>query len=186
MTRAPRQAFTLVEVIVVVSMLAIIAGFITPRLMRRSDAPAQDTVEMVRVFLSSVAARDAATSAPIAIEYNADAHTLGLLIENDNPEIRSFWKRDTITPRVDLGAVNLTAAIADGGLLGRDGWRFELAQAERRARLEFELESRSSGRRWVVSLEPMAMRAASSTSNEVPTSVDVIDLDDTARGNWVW
>lgn len=181
-----RDAFTLVEVIVVIVILVLVAGFVTPRLTRRSDAPAQDTAEMVRAFLSAVAARDAATSAPIAIEFDADANTLGLLVENDDPRVRSFWRRDATSPRVDLSAVHLTLALADGGALGTRGWRFEIAQAERRARIEIELQSRSSGTRWTISLEPLALRAVSSHSNEVPISADVIDLDDTARGSWVW
>ena len=153
-----RRAFSMIEVLVVILILAVMAGAIAPRLVSFTALRVAPTARQVGDVLSVAGRRDRLTSQRVAIDY-AD-HTLRMLILRPAADgVGSEWADDPLAQTVNLGPVELVSARLDGAELDADQWRVELATTGRRPLLTLLLAAPDGHDPWTVELAPESAAA---------------------------
>ncbi len=101
MDRPRRQtAFTLLEIIVVIAILAIVFSMALPRLARQDRRELQLAADHVADLLMMFSQRESLSSRPVGIWHDAQAHTLVLMVldevevEGTIGQLRPQWQRD--------------------------------------------------------------------------------------------
>ncbi len=84
-----RRAFTLVEVIVAIVVLAVLSTMIVPRLNRSTHTAHDTAVDKVKDLLSMYAFREATSSQQIALWQDPETGWLALLVSDRDPEATS-------------------------------------------------------------------------------------------------
>lgn len=180
-----RRAFSLMEAIVVVMILAIMATVVVPRLNAMVQRPARQSAILVGDFLTSVAQRDALTSQPLAIEFNGEQNTLSLLVPGDEP---GQWRRDLVIRPIQLGEAYLVEASADGAMLDTSQFRVEFRVGSPRPLIEMAIsddrDSRNEGP-FQVRLSPGSPRAVVEGVSAQSTA-EGEDLDAAGKGEQPW
>ncbi len=180
-----RRGFSLMEAMVVVIILGIMATVVVPRLNAMVQRPARQTAIMVGDFLTSVAQRDALSSQPMAIEFNAEQNTLALLVPGDEA---GQWRRDLIIAPIQLGEAFLVDASADGAMLDASQFRVEFRVGGARPEIEMSIsdnrDSRNEGP-FHVRLAPDAPRAVVEGVS-AQSQTDREDLDAEGKGEQPW
>lgn len=191
-TRRTFRAFTLLEMLVVLMILAIAAGVAIPRLSDADARRARSTVDRIAALLSVVAQRQALAAEPILIEHNAEENTLRFLVQRQagwdttiakNPEDR--WRTDPLVPAVKLGDLAITAATFDGYRFDDQTFRYAFAPSSTRptillqtARLDRERQPIES---WTIQLRPQAASPVV-TGPGFPATTDFAPIDLDAQG----
>lgn len=184
-SRSPiqRQArgFTLVEIIVVLIVLAVVAGVALPRFAGNPSRQAQAEAEQVRSLVAQVAAqlarpgRDGARS--IAIEYVAEGSMLRIAEPDPSAQTGAGagggraerrWRVQRLTPVVSLDRLRVIQATADGVILpvrASSDWKIELSHTALVPRLSLVLAAEAASPNalhdaWQVDLDPDSMRAS--------------------------
>ena len=193
--QAAHRAFTLIELICVVLILAVTAGLIAPRI-STSDTRAMDTkADTYAHLLSYIAKRDALSGEPMRLEYDREKNSLELLVLRRNSLDTSLnnarWERDPLAPQADLSQVAPEVLYLDGTPTLPDRWSVEFPQSEIRPTLVLSLKGKSSSGReliWYVELLPYETKATirDATTQQDPLRDRAVDLDAVGRGESVW
>ena len=183
MRRGPIAAFTLVEVIVAMVILAVLAGAIAPRLAAPSGRKARGEVAAVEQALSAAALRASMSSQRIAIEFDGGAISVFTWADAED----AGWRLDPLIAPAILDELSLVGAAADLDRLRMDGFWIELPRTERRPDLDLRFVD-SRGAAWQVALPSGATRAIGGPEAEVGEAVaqTVVDLDQTGQGRRPW
>ena len=153
-----RRGFTLLELIVVSTLLALVAAMVVPRLTGMSRREADVAAERLTELLSMFALRDNTGVQQTAIWMNPDSRCIELWTLEPDPERpteRPTWVPDRHVQPVRLPAgVQLEDVRADGQNLAGDEWRIVGSPGGQRPRIEMHLVA--DGFDSVLVLEPGA------------------------------
>ena len=185
-----RAGFTLLEIIIVVTIIAIMATLTVPRLTglsRREFALAGDRVSDL---LMMYAQRDATMTRPVGIALNPDRQALELLIYTENGNGEADWFVDRYVDPVLLGGVvdleNLRV-FADGESVNIVQYPLTHAPGTERPDIEIVLQSADGTQSTVLLLPPHAlvpMRGEAGAS--VVELRRPVDLDEQGRSREDW
>lgn len=179
----------MVELVCAIVLLAVLAGFIVPRVLSWDSRRTDEQVQAVADLLSGVARRAAFSTQRVALEYDAAERRLSVACRRSG-DPASFepgpgaWEPDPLTPPVVLEDLRLLRAVASGLELNPQRFRVALQDdlaAGGRIPLAILLADERTDRRWVVRLSPLSERAwvIADASDADLTSPDpfVVDLD---------
>ena len=160
-----RRGFTLLELIVVISILVVVSSVVIPRLRGLSKGKADVAIERLSELLSLFAWRDNAGSQQCAIYMNPDSGAVELWTLEPNPNQPmepAEWMPDRLVhPVLMPEGVELAEVMADGMRMGGNEWRIVGSPTGNRARIEMRVVA--DGLDAMVVLEPGAA---------MPTRVD--------------
>lgn len=193
--RSARRAFTLIELIVVVILLAVVTGLVAPRLLDVSRRKADETARAVRNLVSIAAYRDAVGTQRVALAYSRTDRTLALqTLRSPDGGVGEGgpvqWLADPLVAPVLLEGMTLRSASMGGLALDVAQWRVEFPRHEPRGAIEIVMQAETGGttsglpRLFTVSLLPSASEAtldAGAGGVETP-----VDLDATGQGVSTW
>ncbi len=126
-----RRAFTLIEVIIAIIILAVLSAMIVPRLTRTLKAEHENAVEKMCDLLSMYAFRDATSPQQIALWQDPETGWLTLLIKDRDPSATSEdgdhskyeWVADRrMTPVALPRGMELTDLSVDGVDVSGTDW----------------------------------------------------------------
>ncbi|MGQ0628984.1 MAG: prepilin-type N-terminal cleavage/methylation domain-containing protein [Phycisphaerales bacterium] len=178
-----RPGFTIVEVIIVIVLIAVLSGVVVPRLLGGGGRQAEQEARAVRMLLTTLAQRDSISGRAMALEFDADAGTLMLLVRQSQTEDASTidgavdtaldpgWKAAPMVRPVNLKAAVVLQATSDGRAIGAGdargavaatstglgSWRLEIRPSEPRPAVSILLgrpDGSGDGRGWQVDLLP--------------------------------
>lgn len=189
-----QPGFTLIEVIVVVVILAVLAGVAIPRLLSTSDRRGEAEAQAAASLITQAARRQMLTTTRVAVEYDAAAGSLKVVSLKPG-DVTSFdgrervWAEDLLLPRVALEAVEVVAATSSTTALDPGRFHAELSDGGGRVTFAMVLRDRITGSEWTVRLPLTSDRALLSAGNEMrdaQADPDTVDLDDTGRRDNPW
>lgn len=182
-----RRAFTLVELVVVIVILAVVAGVAAPRLLGSRGRAAQNEAREVAALLSVAAHRSALGGGRLAVEYSGGDRALTLLRLGSAEE---GWVPDSLSTPVRLANARIAAAAADGAALPSGGWRVEFPTNDRRPDLLLIVQSATGvrpARVWTVGLPSFAAAAGIEEGDRPASGWPVsFDLDAEGVGDQRW
>ena len=189
-----RRAFTLVEVLVVMVIIAILAMLTVPRLIGSQSRQAEVEVQGVRALLSQAAQRDAVSSDTLSLNYDAEKQELSVqsLVEKEG---QRDWHALPLIRPVRFTSIVLADATADGqGQAPDGGFRVVFAGAHPRPAVALLLRTApdlpGKAYAWQVDLLPgqtvAKMRTVSEAAPLAPAESAVIDLDEQGLRTQPW
>ncbi len=191
--RFPRSAggFTIIELIVVIIILAVVAGLVAPRLMNLGGRQARADAQAVAEVLAIAARREDQTNQPVAIEFDADRNELRMLVfaPTQGSGGVAEWRTDRLAPAAVLRSTLIERAVSDGNDLSGTRWRIELTQTSRRPAISVTLRDETHGDRWRVQLpagSTQVIVAPAGTNDAAGFADGSIDLDRAGRGQDAW
>ena len=137
-----RRGFTLLELIVVISILAIVSSVVIPRLRGLSKGKADVACERLSELLSLFAWRDNAGSQQCAIYMNPDTGAIELWTLEPNPKRptkQADWISDRFVQSVLIPEGVELEVIADGLRLDGNEWRIVGSPSGNRVRIEMKV-----------------------------------------------
>lgn len=181
MPRTRHSAFTLVELITVVVILAVLSAMVVPRVVNWDERRAESSVREVADTLSGAARRHLFSTQRLAIDF-AEGRLRLLTLRLRDPGSFSTndqsWLEDPLTPSVQLTDLELIEASADGRALDPRRFRVDLPAAEPRPQIVLRLAMTGGRNRteWIIHLPPTADRAAVTTDDDAVFDTR-LDLD---------
>ena len=182
-----RRGFTLIEALLVVAVLAILAGLIVPRMggiTRRQDTVA---VDRVADLLTMFAFRSSAGKQPVGLMYDGRSRTFELLILDIDPTQRGdpvVWQPDRLSMPAPLPeGMELAFAREDLSTLPDTEWMIETKPGGERPRIELRLEGQAIA--VDLMLEPYALAARRSDRQNVAVR-ERRDLDEEGLDRERW
>lgn len=189
MTHPPRNSgFTIVEVIVVMVVLAVLAGAMAPRLTSSAGRRARVEARAIERTLSAAAMRDAMSSQRVALEFDGSSlRALAYGATGEDPEADRVWRVDPLIPEARLTELSLAGGAADLERLSGQGFRIEFPRTGRRPDIDLRLID-SRGLVWRAALRSGAMRAVAGRESDVTpaAAASIVDLDETGQGRRPW
>lgn len=184
------KAFTLVELITVIVIIAIAAGLIMPRIVNWDERRAEAGVRRVADVLSGAARRHLFSTQRLAIDFDGQTGrlrvvALRLAAPASFDGTDSAWVEDPLTPSADLEGLSLLEAAADSRALDERRFRVELPPAEPRPAITLRLESTGGRALWTVHLPASGEQAAVIVGEGAPPS-DRVDLDEAGLRDEAW
>lgn len=178
------RAFSIIEIIVVVVLIGVLATMVVPRIAVFMGRSTQAAAQRAAGVLSAAARRDALTSQRVAVEFDAEAGVLRMVVLTEDGEA---WVRDPLTPAESLGQTRVEQASADSALL-EGSWRVEFSQSQLRPALSLLLTDARGNDPYRVELGARAARAVVSPGRGIGgAELDgAIDLDATGRETQAW
>jgi prepilin-type N-terminal cleavage/methylation domain-containing protein len=168
-TSPPRRGFTLIEALLVVAVLAILAGLIVPRIggiTRRQESVA---IDRVADLLTMFAFRSSAGKQPVGLMYDGRTRTFELLILDIDPTQRGdpiVWQPDRLSMPAPLpDGLELAFAREDLATLPDTEWMIATKPGGERPRIELRLEGQAVAVDLL--LEPYALAARRSDRQNV-------------------
>jgi prepilin-type N-terminal cleavage/methylation domain-containing protein len=126
-SRHNAAAFTLLEMIIVVAVVAILAALAVPRLLSQDRRHLQAAADGVADLLIMFAQREALSDRPVGIWHDAERNWITLMTldraEGQTPQ-RATWQRDYAVKPVKLPSI----IAADGVLAATDGEPIDFRQ----------------------------------------------------------
>lgn len=189
LTSPIRSAFTMIETLIVIVIIALVAAVVVPRAFRATDRDAELAVNSLAELISTAARRDAFASQPLALTYDVDRSRVELWGRTvDAVTGKATWKADPLTPAADAFHIQMAEISSDGVALDPDRWWYEFPQSTRRPSLVVRAVSPLTGRAWTIELPATGMRAVVSeaTGARPRDEVGVIDLDASGKADAPW
>lgn len=208
-------AFTLIEVIVVIVMLAVLAGIVLPRMAGSDSRLADAQAQRVASVLSIVGWRGAVAPEPMELEFDPVSDSIRLLVnraapgQGDDPAtppVRA-WRVDPIVAPVVLDRLSVqeawwgsqlaprTSARAGSGSSGLGAWRISIPADRPREPIVLVLADKSRTKDGVstyrVELVP-GRTTARVTPGDAPPAIEAdraggeMDLDALGLGEQPW
>ena len=137
-----RRGFTLLELIVVISILVVVSSVVIPRLRGLSKGKADVAIERLSELLSLFAWRDNAGSQQCAIYMNPDSGAVELWTLEPNPKRPTDpaeWMRDRFVQPVRMPEGVELEVMADGMRLNGSEWRIVGSPSGNRVRIEMRV-----------------------------------------------
>ncbi len=191
MTRrtAPHRAFTLLELILVVLLLAVLAGAIAPRLAGQRTRTLRQEADGLARLLSAAAQRDALSSERIALYYTEESGSVALLRYQHDADPAGWFVDDLVSP-APLVRLELVEAVAAQRTLDDEQWLVEFPPDTSRPELAFLLRDPADDTAWQVGLGGFSASASIERTDgrrriEIGPS-DSIDLDAIGEGAQPW
>src|SRR5690606_39016870 len=132
--------FTIVEVIVVMVVLAVLAGAIAPRLTSSAGRRARVEAQAVARTLSAAAMRDTLSSQRVALDFDGGVlRALALGATGDDPDVARAWRIDPLIPEARLTVLSFFGGAADLQRLDVSSFRLEFPRIARRPDSDFRL-----------------------------------------------
>jgi prepilin-type N-terminal cleavage/methylation domain-containing protein len=189
-----RRAFSLVETIVVIVILAILAGVVVPRMAGGAARRAELETRAVADLLDILAARDALSASPLALLEDPARKELTIWSwrPGRDPEAPADWAPLPTVRPVVLNECALRSVAIDGALLPQGQFRVELQPGQARPSISVLLVQNSDpdGAAWQIDLPAgeLAPRVRGLTSPGLfrPAEPAGIDLDAAGRRNAPW
>lgn len=184
-----RRAFTVVEILVVIVLLAAVAGLVAPRLTNTASRRVTAAAEATAETLSALARRDAMLSQPLALVYDRANNTLRTsVLQRDARSGDVNWRNDPLLPDADLQDAQIVAVTSDGAELGVDALRIELDQYQPRPALRFVLSDTKGENLITVDLPASSLQAALvyGDMRQQPGASRAVDLDDEGKERQAW
>lgn len=185
-----RRAFTIIEIIVVIAILAIAAGFTIPRLVGGAAREVRASADEVASVMSALARRDAMLSQPIALDYEENTRLLRVLTLRQLDRGRE-WATDRLLPSAEITGVKLVSMRSDQQLYTDEDFRIELDQFQPRGNMELVLSDVND--RWFVtvflsatSLQAMVRDGKPEDAMNDGSMPESIDLDQTGKEEEAW
>lgn len=190
-------AFTLIELIVAVILVAVLIGLIAPRMINTGRRQAEHEAAEITRLLGVAARRSALSGEIVAVEYDGTVPRLSLvaLRETDTSRGRKrTWVVDPLVSPVELSYVDILRATADGQPLGNAGgkWWVDFNPSEPRPVLWLLVgrQGADASSQWQVELLPEETSASRRTMNEPSRAAAAgalrIDLDASNQGERAW
>lgn len=139
-----RRGFTLLELIVVISILAVVSSVVIPRLRGLSKGKADVAVERLSELLSLFAWRDNAGSQQCAIYMNPDSSAIELWTLEpilNRPTDPAEWMPDRFVQPVRIPEGVQLEVMADGMRLDGSEWRIVGSPSGNRALIEMRVST---------------------------------------------
>lgn len=178
------RAFTLIELVLVVVIFAIAAGFLVPRLIARDRREAERSADAIRELLTAAAQRELLTGRGVALDFDREAGVIQVL--TPRPQESGAWRSDVVLrpdpliPAVDLAPLEITSAWNDGASLSPDRWRLMLSGLDRRPEIVLVVSDVRTGMIWRIVLATDGGAATMSRTDdpgEFAYARDTVDLD---------
>jgi len=194
LTTRARGAFTLVEVLVVMVIIAILATLTVPRLIGAQGRQAEVEAQGVRALLSQAAQRDAVSSEAMAVNYDTEKRELSIEALADVDGTRAWRPIPMIRP-IRFASIDLASASSDGQEQPPDtSFRVQLSGAKPRPAVSLLLRTTANlpgtPRAWQVDLLPgqtvATLRAIPVSAPLTPPSATTIDLDVEGQRTQPW
>ena len=181
-----RRAFTLLEIIIVIIMIAIMSSIILPRLSGTRNREFTLTVERVADVVLMYAHRNATSNQPAALQYNSELKEFSLLTKIEE-EGERYWDFDALANPIRLPSwidQDALSIYVDGDLTDTSQWPITSSPGEARPLIEIMLqwENRSA----VISLAPHAIGPRVWLDGRGREPLMPIDLDAQGRGQEEW
>lgn len=187
--RRLRRAFTVVEILVVIVLLAAVAGLVAPRLTNTASRRVTAAAEATAETLSALARRDAMLSQPLALTYDRANNMLRTsVLQRDARSGDVNWRNDPLLPDADLLDAQILAVTSDGAELGVDALRVELDQYQPRPALRVVLSDAKGENLITVDLPASSLQAVLvyGDMRQQPGASRAIDLDDEGKERQAW
>jgi prepilin-type N-terminal cleavage/methylation domain-containing protein len=192
-TRRPQTAFTLVEIMVVVVIMAIMASLTIPRMLGNETREYQLAADRVADLLMMFAQREGLGARPVGLWEDTQNRRLVLMMrprESDNPDgtlgEASAWVPDrTVRPVPMPRTVSIIDVQADGERVDISSWPLQVDPGETRPDIAIMLEGPSGVRTIVLpghALSPMQISGA----NYAEWLGGPIDLDAAGQDREDW
>lgn len=184
-----RRGFTLLELIIVASLLALVAAMVVPRLLGLTRREADVAAERLGEILAMFAFRDTAGAQQTAIWMNPDSGCVEVWnLESDptRPGDPPRWTPDRFVQAFRLPpGVELTEVVSDGQRMVGDEWKILSAPGGSRPRIEMRLAA--DGKEIVLLLEPSATAPVRYDDGTVRDGGRIaVDLDERGRDREPW
>jgi len=187
--RAPtRSGFTLLEVIVVISILALLATMMVPRLTGTARRTFDLTADQVADLLLMFAQRDSLGQNPVGIRYDADRRELQL-VTLQRYDGGSDWRVDRFVIPVELPGIideDRFGVYADGEWVDVRDWPLSHTPGETRPSIEVTLATIDGDYETSVVLSPHAVAPRRSDRTDAVALRTPIDLDSAGRSREDW
>ncbi|GMV25631.1 MAG: hypothetical protein AMXMBFR58_16620 [Phycisphaerae bacterium] len=190
--RSGVRAFTLVELIVVLVILAIMAGVIAPRLASGASRAAESEVHKAAELISAAGRRDTLTSQQLAIDHDGQSlRLMKLQMPSAADAARGVppeWVVDPLALPVEFENARIVSASADGAELNPERFHIEFRQAGQRPSVVIVLAQATGTSSWTVSLTPGAFRARITSGEDRFADMDItsVDLDLAGKAEEPW
>lgn len=185
----------MIEVVVVVIVLAVLAGLAVPRLIGSSNRRGRQEAESVAALLTQAVRRQMLTTQRVAVDYDSSDGRLSVSTLKPS-DLTNFdardrqWIGDPLLPPVALEAAELASASSNASALNAGHFHAELSDAGGRVSFSMVLRDVSSGSMWTIRLPLASDRAVLSEGRDLRTDTDgdadTIDLDQAGRRDSPW
>jgi prepilin-type N-terminal cleavage/methylation domain-containing protein len=187
--RAAARGFTVIEMLIVVVILAILAGMAVPRLFTNDHRIFRLTCDEVADLLTMYAKRESTGSRPVGLMYDEQRHALVMLefdVDDQSARGRARWRTDALIQPVRLPEfVELVEVRADGDYIDITEWPLSNRPGQERPRISLSLQG--VGRTVTLVLPPHAVSprqigwSDDDAMHPVPVDLNSIGL---SRGEW--
>jgi len=183
------RAFTLIEVLVVVVLIALAAAVTLPRLTGNENRAARLAVEDVADLLTVFAHRESMGHSDIAVGYDPDSRAIMLLrLVGDpiNPDNPPRWEIDRFESPVRLPQSVMIAEVREDGMsVDRKDWFIPALPGQGRPTIEMVLVSPDFAATIALPADGIAARILWPDGSTGPLRA-TIDLDAQGRDREVW
>jgi prepilin-type N-terminal cleavage/methylation domain-containing protein len=190
--RPKAAAFTLIEVIIVVAIVAILAAMTVPRLLNQNRRRLQEATDGVSDLLIMFALRESLSDRPVGIWHDAERNWIVLMTldrtEGDDGE-PATWQQDHAVKPVKLPLIVPTdgvQAFADGQPIDFSQWPVVTEPGRPRPDVEITLSTADGLLRTIVLPAHAISPYESETGHELVELRSPIDLDAEGRHREDW